>query len=488
MRLGSRSRSSVLVAALLLATTAAACSRSDDDSSAPPATAAAEATTSAAAGTTATTAAGGSDTTVASTTATSAALDCASAPLQATDVGVTPEDITIQVMADTGSPLAPGVFQGSIDAVKAWGDYINTKGGVGCRKVVVKAWDSKLTPDDTTNGTINACQNSFAMVGTTSIFLLDPSAMAKCKDKAGAPTGLPDLAQFTTEIPHQCNPTTFAINPPPGDCPYTGGVRTGEQFTGQYDFYKTIEPNLHGVFGFAGDLPSLVQSGVVQAAGLEAAGVGNDGVYKGSASDTQAAFARLMQTIKAKKSNIVVNGSNDVFMIKMRKEAIAQGVDSVKIWACGIACYTPNFLEQGGKDVEGTYVYMQNLPFEDAGSNESLDAFLGAIGGPKKATSWGAAAWAAADEFKQVADDIVATDGPNALTRAKFLDKIKTVNDFDDNGFFAPHEQRKYSDCMVVMQVQNGKFVRINPTETGKFDCNPDYLTPVSVDPTVFKG
>ena len=105
------------------------------------------------------------------------------------------------------------------------------------------------------------------------------------------------LAQFTTEIPHQCNPTTFAINPPPGDCPYTGGVRKGEQFTGQYDFYKTIEPNLHGVFGFAGDLPSLVQSGVVQAAGLEAAGVGNDGVYKGSASDTQAAFARLMQTI-----------------------------------------------------------------------------------------------------------------------------------------------------------------------------------------------
>src|SRR6185436_16817004 len=117
------------------------------------------------------------------------------------------------------------------------------------------------------------------------------------------------------------------------------------------------------------------------------------------------------------------------------------------------------------------------------GSNDSLDAFLSAIGGAGKATSWGAAAWAAADEFKQVADDIAATDGPNALTRAKFLEKIKTVNNFYDNGFFAPHEQRKYSDCMVVMQVQNGKFVRIKPTETGKFDCNPDYLTPVSVDP-----
>jgi len=38
------------------------------------------------------------------------------------------------------------------------------------------------------------------------------------------------------------------------------------------------------------------------------------------------------------------------------------------------------------------------------------------------------------------------------------------------------------------MQVQNGKFVRIKPTEKGQFDCNPDYLTPVAVDPTVFKG
>jgi hypothetical protein len=42
---------------------------------------------------------------------------------------------------------------------------------------------------------------------------------------------------------------------------------------------------------------------------------------------------------------------------------------------------------------------------------------------------------------------------------------------------------------MVMMQVQNGKFVRVQPTEKGKFDCNPMYLTDIAIDPsTAFKG
>jgi hypothetical protein len=46
---------------------------------------------------------------------TAAAVDakCASEPLQATETGVTADTITVQVMADTGSALAPGLFQGT---------------------------------------------------------------------------------------------------------------------------------------------------------------------------------------------------------------------------------------------------------------------------------------------------------------------------------------------------------------------------------------
>ena len=39
--------------------------------------------------------------------------------LTASDVGITPSEIRIGVIADTGSSLAPGLFQGAVDAVQA---------------------------------------------------------------------------------------------------------------------------------------------------------------------------------------------------------------------------------------------------------------------------------------------------------------------------------------------------------------------------------
>src|SRR5437870_3853703 len=72
------------------------------------------------------------------TTATTAATSSAcQGTLQASDVGVTATDITIQVMADVGSPLAPGLFQGNVDAVNAFAKYWNAHGGIACRQVKV---------------------------------------------------------------------------------------------------------------------------------------------------------------------------------------------------------------------------------------------------------------------------------------------------------------------------------------------------------------
>src|SRR5581483_10127840 len=58
-------------------------------------------------------------------TATTVANQCANAQLQATDVGVTPTTITIEVMADAQPPQAPGLFQGNIDAINAFAAYVN---------------------------------------------------------------------------------------------------------------------------------------------------------------------------------------------------------------------------------------------------------------------------------------------------------------------------------------------------------------------------
>ncbi len=94
----------------------AACGRDSDDSSdtvAATETTAPAAETTAAAVTETTAPAAGGETTVAPVE--EPADPCEGAALEATEVGVSESEITVTVMADTGSPLAPGLFQGNVD-------------------------------------------------------------------------------------------------------------------------------------------------------------------------------------------------------------------------------------------------------------------------------------------------------------------------------------------------------------------------------------
>jgi len=151
---------------------------------------------------------------------------CKTTTLTGTEVGVTPTTITVSVMADTGSQLRPGLFQGSVDAVEAWAKYINAKGGLACRQVVVKALDSKLSGDDAQNSVTTGCSSSLALVGTTALFLDNMVPAEHCKDKAGQPTGIPDLAVLQTYAAEQCSKISFAMIPSAASCPYNGsGVR-----------------------------------------------------------------------------------------------------------------------------------------------------------------------------------------------------------------------------------------------------------------------
>src|SRR6478735_11721014 len=193
---------------------------------------------------------------------------CASEPLQATETGVTANTITVQVMADTGSALAPGLFQGNVDAIQGFEKYINDNGGIGCRKLKVETWDSKLTPDESKNGQINACKTALAMVGGNSLFNPDVTEMNTCADSKGAATGIPDVAALANDINEQCAKNAYIIQGIIETCPPGGGVPSGSRplkgFVGPQKYYETLVPNgLTGLFLVPGDLPTTVQSGAV---------------------------------------------------------------------------------------------------------------------------------------------------------------------------------------------------------------------------------
>jgi ABC-type branched-subunit amino acid transport system substrate-binding protein len=415
---------------------------------------------------------------------------CKTTQLQATEVGVSPTTITVTVAADTGSPLRPGLFQGSVDAVQGWADYINANGGLACRKVVVKTADSKLTADDAQNAVTTACSDSLALVGTTALFLDSMKAAEQCKDKAGKPVGIPDLAVLQTYAVQQCSPISFAALPFGGACPYSGsGVRKFNEANVTVNYYlnKYGKDALHGVYLVPSDLPSTISSSTPLFALDKTLGIKEDAEFGVSSLSPQSAYTPYIQAMKSSKSTFARNGSDYVSNVFLRKEAQVQGVSTVKVWDCSLQCYDKRFLSTGGTAVENHYIWLSFLPFEDKGHNPELDNFLQY---DKKPDAFGAQAWVAGQIFANAVNAVVAKSGPNGVTRSALLEAVRGLTNFDDNGFIAPTNigGKIASKCLIGMQVQGGKFVRVDPVEPGKFDCTGT-VTPVTLDPVkAYKG
>ena len=90
------------------------------------------------------------------------------------------------MIADVDNPARPGLFQGIVNGVEAFGKYINgTTGKLAGRNVQVDFIDSKLSADEARNAVIKACQEDFAIVGTSALFLNNVQPLEQCVDKAG---------------------------------------------------------------------------------------------------------------------------------------------------------------------------------------------------------------------------------------------------------------------------------------------------------------
>jgi ABC-type branched-subunit amino acid transport system substrate-binding protein len=404
---------------------------------------------------------------------------------KATEIGVTPTTIRIAVMADVNTSLAPGLFKPSEDAVEAWGKYINAHGGVAGRKVQVDFIDSKLSPDETRNGIIQACANDFALVGTTALFLNNVDDMLSCKDLAGKATGLPDVPELTTDPTHQRAAVSFPtiipglVQSDPSNTQYHVAI-------GQFKwFIKNIDKSLHGTFGTAADLKSTQLAGLVGIAGAGVAGIKKDNQFDAHGSDPQDKYLPFAQQIKTSGSTYVTVNSNDVAMAYMRKEAQIQGVTSVKVWDCTIACYTPRFLQLAGNTAEGQYVETAFVPFEESKHNKQVATYIKSVGGLSNVAAFGAEAWVSAIFFRDAVKAVVAKSGVNGLTRENWLAAARSIHNFTADGMVGPEDVggKVFGACFDILQVKSGKFVRVYPKKPATFDCKKTNIATVKVNP-----
>ncbi len=418
-----------------------------------------------------------------SSTATTDPSFCAEQTLEATEIGVSETKITILVMADVGFTLAPGLFQGSIDGVNAWADYINRNGGLACRQIEVIEHDSAIDAVKTTNGFLRACEDALALVGSTPLFALDTKELNKCPDKAGSPVGVPDIPERAVEAAHECSPNTFNISGGQGVCPHGGsGERT--YFTNVGGFKRLLDeslPDAHGVFLIPADFASTIAALVPVARAAEAVGVGRDAEFGVSARQEQATFGQYLNAIKEHNANYAWSGSNDVAMLNWRREAEIQGGFEDIEWGCILSCYTPDFIADPVS--EGTGVSLNFLPYSERDTNEDLDTFLTEIGSDFP-PAWAAGAWGASRLFETVVNAVVDEFGVNGLTRQRLLDELNSITDYDGRGWFGVVDLSTgiNSPCFISLRVIDGEYVRLHPEQRGTFDCSPDNLYEHTLD------
>jgi hypothetical protein len=409
--------------------------------------------------------------------------------------GVTDTEITVTVVASVDNGVFPGLFQGNHDGVDAWADFINNSCKpkntcVAGRKIVVKHVDSKLSGDEARAGFRQACDDSFALIGTGVLLLQNFDDIVQCTDGAGAATGLPDFALTVTEPNEQCSGVTFAVNPASLQCDtkdehpqtYLGNA-------GASDYYEKKFGKLKGAFIFPSpsESPSAKNAQVPNFDAQEEFGITNVFQQDVSALAPQSAYTSVVGGIRDSGATYARSGLAFNSTVALRKEAATQGVD-VKVWDCSLQCYDPKFVApENVTAIEDEYVYFPFLPFlgktSEASSNTMLKNFIKYINkNDLKLDGFAIQAFATGLFFTEAVE--AATEGGAELTRKGLLAAAANIHEFDAEGMVAPTDvgAKKPSGCYVLTQVKDGEFVRVFPKKKGTIYCNEKNSVSLKLD------
>jgi ABC-type branched-subunit amino acid transport system substrate-binding protein len=450
----------VLAAAVLLA---AGCS-SGSSSSAGSASSSAASATTAAAGTAATSALGKAG--------------------PADDIGITATTVKVGMIADVDTSLVPGLFQKSVNAVDAWAKIVNSSGGLDGRKVVVDFCDSKLDPNATANCVIKACQDDFALVGTSANALEDLSDIDGCKNAAGKAVGLPNLAAFAFP-PESCDPDTYLVD---GTGEYCATAKqaapTSDAPVGDALYFLSQNKDLHGIWLYDDDDPTfkLTQTPTFQAESNLGIKKDGQGFYALSGAAPQSALTPFIQQIKASGSTFVYDDVTTASMVLLRREAQLQGVNSVKVWECNSGCYDPSFYQQGGATVNGTYAMLLELPYlSDYTANPTLDKLVTELGGVNNLNNNALGSFIDALLFQDAVQKATANGG--TLNRQTLFTALNNEHSFTADGIVGSTDIGNHTTtvCEVIVQLQNGVWQRVDPVKPGTFDCNAANNTKITM-------
>ena len=368
----------------------------------------------------------------------------------ATDIAVTGTTVTISNISDISGPV-PGLFKSAQQATQAFVAYFNSKGGLYGRKLKLLPLDSQTDSGANRTQTIQACKESFAIIGSMSAF--DDGGAAEA-DKCG----IPDLTSIPVN-PARGNVSTMYA-PFPNLSKYLG--------LGSATYIKEKYPNAikTAAMMYAEGAVTRSQAERVQK-GYES--IGYDFVYTQPYNVAEPNFSPYILDMRGRNVQYITAVADYSSIVRIQQAMRQQNyVPEVRDWNSVV--YDAGYIAQGGQAVEGSLFFINTTMFEEAAGNAEMQLYLSwlrKVAPGAKPTYFGIYAWSAGRLFEEA----MKKAGPN-LKRAGLIEALKGIHQWSGNGLHATHDvgAKIPADCFLYAKVQGGKFVRVEPAQG--FSCD----------------
>ncbi|HEY0951635.1 ABC transporter substrate-binding protein [Nocardioides sp.] len=363
--------------------------------------------------------------------------------------GITGDTITIGNSSDISGPV-PGLFEASQDAVRAYVAYYNATSELCGHKLQLKTYDSRTDAAADQQAYTKACDETFAMIGSMSAF-----------DSGGASTaqscGLPDIRSASVTFDRQ-------------DCTTCYGAQStvATEFQNAVpDFVKKNHPDAaaHAAMLYI-NAGAASENAKTQVAAMQKRGMKFDYVQGIDISEFN--YSPYVQQMKDKGIEYVQMIGASAQFVRLADAMQQQGFKP-EVYMLDPTAYTKEFVENGGDAVEGTTVFINFTPFEEASSNKELQLYMSWLQQVKPGAEpsfFGLFSWSAARLFVERATAL-----GGKLSRSTLLADIAKVDDWTANGLHSPQHvgPRHTGECWRFIQLQKGRWVPVGGT---KYQCS----------------
>jgi ABC-type branched-subunit amino acid transport system substrate-binding protein len=360
------------------------------------------------------------------------------------DKGVTADEIVVTTIADPGG-AKPGLDQGMLDSMVAFGDWCNSFGGINGRKLKVVTRDAKIFEYGAR--VAEACDDSFALVGGLGV--LDSVGAQPAID-----CGLVNVPGAAVSAEQTMADRTYQPLPNPINSLQVG---SGKWIASKF---PDAPPKAANVYS---SVPAVeIQSQRQVEAYTQ---IGYNFVVHEPANVNETNWGPIVVKLKDADAKYLSATSSFEELVPLLKEMGNQGF-APEVIELETNFYNNKFPEQAKEasaNIDNTYVRLTTWPFEEAAERPAMQSYLDILG---KYVPAGVPEQLGVQSFSAgLLFATAAKAAGNDLTRDNLLTQLKNIHEWDGGGLHGVSDpgNNKPATCFVAMKVSYEGFTRQYP-------------------------